>query len=101
MKLNLTQTETGILLPVKAKPNSGKNELRGSTGGTLKVAVSATAEKGRANKAIVKLLARVISIPKGQIVLATGGKSCSKKFLIKGIEQAELQARLQRGSTGN
>ena len=101
MKLNLTETASGILLPVKAKPNSRKNEIRGSIDGAVKVAVTATAEKGKANEAIIKLLAKVISVPKSQVTLVAGASSTSKKFLISGIKLGHLKERFQQIAEDN
>lgn len=98
MQLNLTQTASGTLLPVKAKPNARKNEIRGAIDGALKVAVTATAEKGKANEAIVKLLAKLIAVPKSQVKLLAGGTISTKKFLISGVDPAELNEKLQQNS---
>jgi uncharacterized protein (TIGR00251 family) len=94
-ELKLTLTKSGILLPVRAKPNSRKNEIRGVVDGALSVAVSAIAEKGKANRAIVELLADQLGIPKSRIQLTGGESSSRKKFLIKGIDPESLVRQLR------
>ena len=95
MKLALVETDRGVLLCVKAKPNSRCNEVRGVIDGSLKVSVTAVPEKGKANKAIIKLLADALSVSKSQIELTSGGSSSTKKFLVAGIALKQLQASLR------
>jgi len=46
----------GVLLPVRAQPGSRQSGIRGEQAGALKVCVTQVAEKGKANKALVKVL---------------------------------------------
>ncbi|MBR6387224.1 MAG: DUF167 domain-containing protein [Thermoguttaceae bacterium] len=85
----------GVVLPVKAQPGSGRNELRGLQDGALKVCVTQIAEKGKANKAIVEFLAKALKLRKSQIELCSGELSSQKKFLIKEIGEAELRAKIE------
>lgn len=56
--VSLTAHEHGCVLPVKAQPGARKNAITGEFNSQLKVAVTAAAEKGKANQAIIKLLAK-------------------------------------------
>ena len=58
------------------------------------MAVTEVAEKGKANEAIVALLARELGLRRGQIELARGSTSRTKRFLIRGITPAELAAKI-------
>jgi len=95
---NAIELETrpeGVLLPVKAQPGAGRNELRGVQDGALKVCVTQIAEKGKANKAIVDFLAKALKLRKSQIELFSGELSSQKKFLIAEITEEELRARVE------
>ena len=92
MTLILTTCLNGVLLPVKAKPNSRADQICGVFDGMLKVSVTATPEKGRANQAIIAVLARTLAIPKTRIELINGMTSTKKTFLIRGINAPELLA---------
>ncbi len=96
IKLKLRETEAGIELMVKASPGSRRNEIRGVIAGALKVSVTAVAEKGKANKAIMKLLSVTLGIPKSQIELVSGGASAVKKFVVRGITVDGLAERLSQ-----
>jgi hypothetical protein len=85
----------GTILPVRAQPGARRNELRGHQDGALKVCVTQVAEKGKANKALVALLSKELSLRKSQIELIVGETSGNKRFLIRGITPAELSARIE------
>ena len=96
MRVNLRQLEKGVELPVKASPGSRRNEIRGVVDGALKISVTAVAEKGKANIAIIKLLAKELRIAKSQIELASGATSSLKKFLVLGIGLNTLEEQLDQ-----
>jgi len=58
--------------------------------------VLALLAKGKANKAIVALLAEQLSLRKSQIELISGETSSQKRFLIRGIASAELLERMDQ-----
>lgn len=84
----------GVLLPVRAQPGSRRNEIRGQQEGFLKVSVTQIAEKGKANKALVALLSKELSLRKSQIELLSGETASQKRFLIRGLTPEELLTRL-------
>ncbi len=92
--IELTETADGVLLPVRAQPGAGHNAIRGEQQGMLKVSVTQVAEKGKANKAIVEVLAKGLRIKRSQIELVAGELQPQKKFLIREIDRAELERRI-------
>lgn len=86
----------GVILPVKAAPGSKKNEIRDVTDGMLKVCCTQIPEKGKANKAILEVLAKLLKLKKSQISLVSGETDSRKKFLITGIGEAELREKIQQ-----
>lgn len=66
-----------ILLAVRMTPNGGRDalegvEIAGDGLAHLKARVTAMPEKGRANKALIALLAKAIKVPKSKITVVTG-----------------------------
>ncbi|MCX6646575.1 MAG: DUF167 domain-containing protein [bacterium] len=53
--------------------------------GALKIAVTAAPEKGKANKAVINLLSKILKIPKNSISIDSGETSPNKKITIQGI----------------
>lgn len=92
--VELQTTTEGIILPVHAQPGARKNGITGIHAGRLKVAVTQAPEKGKANQALLKLLAELLAIKRSQITLVAGETSSHKKFLITGVDLAMLQRRL-------
>jgi uncharacterized protein len=92
--LALQSHPDGTVLPVRAQPGARRNEVRGEHEGALKVCVTQSPEKGKANKAIVELLSKVLSLRKAQIELIAGATSHSKRFLMRGMTVEELRERI-------
>ena len=90
------KTDAGIILPVSARPGSGRDAIKGLQGGTLKVAVTQVAEKGKANRAIIGLLSKRLKLKKSQIQIVSGETSRQKQFLIRGETQEGLEKRLAK-----
>lgn len=61
-----------MILTVHVKPNSRKNSIEWIDEDTLKVSVTAVPEDGKANKAVIELLADEIKLPKSQIEIVRG-----------------------------
>ncbi len=99
--LELQSHPNGIILPVRAQPGARRNEVRGIQDGALKVCVTQAPEKGKANKAIVEVLAKWLGARKSQIELISGETASQKKFLVRGIEKEELARRVEARLTGD
>jgi uncharacterized protein (TIGR00251 family) len=84
----------GTLLPVHAQPGARRNAVLGTHADAVRVAVSAPADKGRANGAIQELLAEALGCKASQVELVSGASSRRKRFLIVGITTEQLLARL-------
>ena len=95
MAIRLKQTEDGILLPVKAQAGAGKNGITGEHGGMLKVSVTQAPEKGKANRALAKVITAELGLKSSQVALSSGATSASKLFRIIGVELTDLNSRLQ------
>ena len=96
--LTLESHPEGTILPVRAQPGARRNEIRGVQDGMLKVCVTQSPEKGKANRAIVELLSKRLSLKKSQIELVAGETSHQKRFLVRGIGVEELADRIRRAT---
>jgi uncharacterized protein len=92
--LSLEAHPEGTILPVRAQPGARRNEIRAPQGGALKVCVTQSPEKGKANKAIAELLSKTLRLKKSQIELIAGETSQQKRFLIRAVRPDELAARI-------
>jgi hypothetical protein len=86
-----------IILSVRLTPRNAKNGFGGLWTDAkdmiwLQAQVRAVPEKGRANEALIQLLAKTLSIPTSRIALATGDTSRLKQLRIAG--GAEIETKL-------
>ena len=72
-------------LQIKVIPSSSKDCIVGWLENTLKIKVKAPADKGRANKAVIKLLEGNLELAKGSISITNGTTSGNKIIEIDGI----------------
>lgn len=83
-----TRTRDGIALAVRLTPKSSGNEVAGPGAhdgrAVLKARVRAVPEKGKANAALEKLIAKWLGRPASSVSLASGGKSRLKSVAVKG-----------------
>ncbi len=84
----------GFKLKVKLLPGSSRDEIVGWEGDRLKVKVSAPPAKGRANRALLELLSRVLSLPPSRILILHGRTSREKLLLIEGIDGGRVKEAL-------
>lgn len=84
----------GLLLPIRAQPGARADAIRGLYQGALKVAVTQVAEKGKANKALTRLLCKKLALRRSQLTLWTGETTADKQFIVRGIGRDELVARI-------
>jgi uncharacterized protein len=87
---------SGAILPVLAHAGARRNAILGQRAGALRVAVTSPPERGKANEAIQTLLAESLDIKPGRMSLISGPTSRQKRFLIDGMDSAELLARLAK-----
>ena len=92
--VDLEATPNGVILPVQAQPGARKNALTGVHAGRLKVSVTQAPEKGKANKALIEVLADALGVKRSQISLKSGQTASQKKFLIAGIDLPTITAKL-------
>ena len=76
--LDLTPVVGGTRLRLRVKPGARKTAIVGVHGGALKVAVAAAPERGRANRAVVALLAEAFGLPISAVTIASGETSQDK-----------------------
>lgn len=84
-------------LKVKVVPGSSRDEVVGWLGDAIKIKVAVQPEKGKANKAVVALLAEQLGVSVNQIDIAAGQTSANKVLEITGLTTNELNARLPKG----
>jgi uncharacterized protein len=81
-------------LQIKVVPGSSRDRIAGKLGDALKVQVAAAPERGKANQAVINLIADSLGLRTGDIQIVQGQTQPHKVLQINGIEQNELDRRV-------
>ena len=90
----LRESKKGLTFDIQVTPHASRSELVGVQDGVLKVKVTAPPVEGAANEACIKLLSKELELKKSQMEISSGAKSRKKTIIIKGINKAELETKL-------
>ena len=72
-----------MLIKIRVTPNSSKNEIIEHTGNFMKIRINAVPKKGKANKELIKFLAKYFNVSKSSIIIKSGEKKKEKYLEIK------------------
>ena len=89
--MQLESCREGVVLAVKAFPGAKRNAVNVGTDEFLKVYVTQIPEKGKANEAIRKQLAKSLNLRSSQVELLQGETSSQKKFLLRNVSTEDVQ----------
>ena len=81
-------------MTTKAVPASSRDEIVGWLGDALKVKVKAPPEKGRANEAVVALLAERLGVDASTVSVASGHGSPAKVVSVDGLDDDAIEKAL-------
>jgi len=85
---------TAVRITVKVVPRASRDAVLGWKEDVLRVAVTAAPERGRANEAIIRVLAERLEVPRGSVALLPGHTSPRKVIEINGLNEATVKERL-------
>lgn len=85
----------GCCLTVKATPRASRNEVIGLDPQGLRVRLQAPPVDGKANAALVELLAKALSLPRRAVAVVGGESSRLKRIRVAGLTPADVRKRLQ------
>jgi len=84
-------TPQTVRLKVKVVPSSSRNEIVGWLGEALKIKVTAPPEKGKANEAVVELLAAALDIATDDVIVVSGHASPAKVVAVSGMDDETIR----------
>lgn len=86
-----------VRLAVQVVPNAKKSEVVGEAEGVLRIRLQALPIEGRANEELVRVLARLLAVPKSAVEVAQGVTSRRKMVEVRdpqGRDAHQLKAAL-------
>jgi uncharacterized protein YggU (UPF0235/DUF167 family) len=81
-------------LRLRVSPGAGRSAVVGRHGAAWKVRVAAAPERGKANDAVVELLAATLALPRPSVRLVSGLGTRDKIVELAGIDADETDRRL-------
>jgi uncharacterized protein (TIGR00251 family) len=85
-------------LRLRVSPGAARTEVVGRHGDGWRVRVAAAPEQGRANEALLDLLAHRLQVPRRELELVSGRSSRDKVVELRGLAPAEAERRLGGGA---
>jgi uncharacterized protein (TIGR00251 family) len=85
-----------VSLRVRVTPRSSRDEVVGWKEGVLWVRVQAPPVGGRANRALLRLLAEALGVSRGEVEVVRGHRGREKTVRLVGLDEGEAKRRLAR-----
>ena len=86
---------SGATFAVKVHPRAKKNAISGELGEALKLSLTAPPVEGKANRAVVELIAELLSVPRTSVSIVAGESSRQKVIRVAGVSAEQVRARLE------
>jgi uncharacterized protein (TIGR00251 family) len=86
-----TQSADSIVFKVQVVPRASRSEIVGEHNGALRVRIAAPPVDGAANEELVKLLARVLRVPRSAVEITTGHSAKLKTVRVAGLESSAIR----------
>jgi uncharacterized protein (TIGR00251 family) len=81
-------------LRLRVSPGAGRAAVVGRHGDAWKVRVTEAPERGRANEAVVRLLAETLALPRSAVTLISGHGGREKIVELTGLGPGSIERRL-------
>jgi uncharacterized protein len=78
-ELELKDRDGGTVIRLRVKPRAGRDGVVGFHGGALRVSVNSAPEKGKANRAVLAVVAEALGLAPSQLRLLSGETSQDKQ----------------------
>jgi uncharacterized protein (TIGR00251 family) len=93
----LEETTSGIKLKIVVKPGSKQQRINvNSEGNYLLIAVKSPPDKGKANKELLKFLAKHLDLSSSNLTIISGQTSRDKTILVSNISVEEIKKRINK-----
>ena len=82
-------------LKVRVQPRASRNSVEIADDDTVRVRVTAPPDRGKANDAVVRLLASQLGVPKSVVRIVRGHTSRSKVIQVEGLDLDDAIKRIK------
>lgn len=89
------QTNKGICLTIKVIPKSSRTQIIGWENDHLKIQLAAIAEKGEANRELIRFLAQVLHVGKTKITIVSSETSRFKRICLADMSEEQVRQTIE------
>lgn len=82
-----TLPDGSLLLRLFVQPKASRNEIAGLHNNALKLRLTTPPIEGRANKAVIAFIAKLLHLPKSSVTIRSGLQNRHKEILIFGGDE--------------
>jgi len=75
--------DSALIINVRVQPRSSRDEIAGILGDQLKIRLTAPPVEGKANRALLKFLAKSCGVAPGQVAILSGDTGRNKRVRIE------------------
>ena len=94
-RIETRTSDGGVEFVVKVAAGVSRDGIAGEFDGMLKVHICVAREKGKANKALLKLLAGALGVGRGDVAILRGDTSTIKTIFVAGANDEKIQMLLE------
>lgn len=94
--IDLRVVEGAVRIKIRVQPKARRSGIDGVHGDALKVRVAAPPVDGKANAAVVALLAQELGVARSAVSITVGGGSRDKVVEIQGVSVEQMRRALDR-----
>jgi len=83
-------TTDGVVIRVHVQPKARREQLIGMHGDRIKLAVTEPPDKGKANDAVMRLIAATLNLAPSGVLLLRGATSRQKDLLVRNLDAEQI-----------
>lgn len=80
---------------MRVQPRASRNEITVEDDGHVKIRVTSAPTDGKANEAVVALIADALGVAKSRVTILTGLTSREKQLAVEGLDEQQVLERLR------
>ncbi len=92
----LKESNGAVIFAVKVLPRASRNQLVAIEGDIIKIRLTAPPVEGKANQALIRFLAELLSVSRSQVEILTGEKSKQKIVRVRGVTAQQVETKIAR-----
>lgn len=91
----LRETAEGVVIALRVQPKASRSGVRGVHGGAVKVSVTEAPEKGKANRAVIEVIADALGVARSRVTVVSGETSHDKQVMVARMAAREAAEKLK------